>query len=402
MSGGVSNGALGDRSPEGRPDSIVFAAGEYAGYGSVYLHYGVLREGPTTRMLVSDGARSDSMYDATAVQDSVAYDVHVVSATNPGQQVHYWRYRPRRDPGPSAARGRITGFDLLAHVVLPTAFATAAAPSMIEVTDGAGRKRLMVFGQTGDPDAATDLVVFVTAPAVGVSPERASHFTGLQGEGAATRVATHSGHDFWSTALFLEQHPVSRTVELFAMSGLHGEPGEHSRTPLRVSAANPDQWQAGTTDWYSREGAGWGGTAGGFAASAPDDSVYWTWSGSGSRQRFSRVDGTGVVTHDVVPSPGEMSLSAGAGQFPFMNHLAVGASGTIASLVTSTVPPYRVVLRVYQGGRWSETEVASLSGYNIQGCGFRGTTRVDGVDWVAVYVAQPEGEGVLAAASLPR
>lgn len=405
MSGGVANGALGDRSPEGRADTIVFAAGEYGGTGSVFLHHGLLQAGPTTRIAVSDGAGGESMYDATAVQDSVSYDVHIVSATNPGQQIHYWRYRPTRHPGPGKERGTITGWNRLAHVVLPTSFATAVAPSMIEVTDGGGRKRLMVLGQSGEPGGPADLVAFTTATRAGdhaVTPGQASDFTGLQGEHVATRIATHRGHDFWSTTVFLEQHPVSRTVECFAMSGLHGDEGEHSRTPLVVSPAHPTHWVAAPTERYSKEGEAWRGTAGGFAAVGPDDSVWWTWSGQGARQRFSRVDGRGVVTHDVIPSPGDTALTAGAGQFPFMNHLAISSGGAVASLVTSVIPPYRVVLRVYQGGGWHESVVTTLPQYNIQGCGFRGTTTVNGAQWMALYVAQAEGEGVLAAATFPR
>jgi hypothetical protein len=405
MSGGVANGALGDRSPEGRPDTIIFAAGEYGGTGSVYLHHGLLLGGPTSRITVADGSAGPSLYDATAVQDSVSFDVHILSATNPGQQVHYWRYRPTRQTGPGPERGTVTGWKRLAHVVLPTSFATAAGASMIEVTDGNGRKRLLVLAQTGEPGGPAHLVAFTTAPSGdghGVAPERSEDFTGLQGERVATRIATHRGHDFWSTVAFLEQHPVSRRIECFAMSGLHGDEGEHSRTPLVVSAANPGHWSVGPTEWYSREGEEWRGTAGGFAAVAPDDSVWWTWSGASARQRFSRVDGNGVVTHDAIPSPGETALAPAAGQFPFMNHLAISRTGTVASLVTSALPPHRVVLRVYEGGRWQETAVATLPEYNIQGCGFRGTTAVNGAEWMALYVAQPAGEGVLAAARFPR
>jgi hypothetical protein len=409
MAGGVSNGALGDRSPAGRPDTLVFATAEYGGSGNIYLHHGTIGGGPTTRLTVSSTATAGTpgMLDVTAVQDTVSFDVHILASTNADQRLHYWRYRPTRDSNPGAAQGTITGWTRVVHLTLPAGF-VAVAPSMIEAVDGRGVHRLVVVAQKGAVNAPpTSIVAFTTKPAAGVAPSSAADFVGLQGEATPTAIVTHAGSDSWSTTLGVEQHVTSRTLECFAMSGLHGVQGEHSRTRLRVSSLDPSWWELGTTEWYSRSGTAWRGTAGGFAAAASDDSVWWTWSGAGPSgaglvQHFSRVDGAGAVTHDVIPSPGNPSTSAGAGQFPFMNHIALSSTGLVASLVTTTDGPGEVRLRVWDGVRWSETLVASYVYYDIQGCGFRGTTVVDGSEWMALFVAQGTGESLVAAASFPR
>jgi hypothetical protein len=389
VSSGSSPGQIGDTSPQGRTDTIVFTAGVVS--GSPYLHWGTIGGAQAMQRLQ---ITTSTMYEPTAIMDTVNYDLHVVGAMNgfPDGEVHYWRYRPIRN-----ASGHITGWNQTAHVTIPTTFVLMTSPTLAEVTDGNGVKRIAVLGMGSVYDSVARAYLFVSTPTAGVSPTAASHFSGAQGEtNAATLVATHTGTTNWESPVFIGYHPGSKTIEAFFASGLHGESGPHTRTPFALNATNGSRWVKGTTDLYATTG-----TSGGYASVGPNDSVWWTWSnGSSPRQKISRVDANGVVTHDVIPMPPEGSTS-GAGSYPYMSSLVVLPDGKVATMVTTAFSPNRVYLKLWNGTAWSERHVSNYGFTNFAGSGFAGYTMINGVPWIGMYVTNINGPSHVAFTTVP-
>jgi hypothetical protein len=281
-------------------------------------------------------------YHTSSCQDSVNYDLHVVSDRF-GGATGYRRFHPTRD-----AKGLIGGFTQTAKVQI----AQFGSPgnwngsSVWEVVDGAGNHRILALRahDSGGSSDAVDVYAVESTVNAGVTPAQASDWVGLDNSANSTLIGTlpklATDTNSYDTETDVVQHKTSKKVELLVSQVFHGAGGNHAVVTLTPNGTAWNGALGGPLNSYDS-----GGGVGSTAVALDDDTVWWAWFDA-SGVRFSKIDSSGKVTQDPVARPEITTWNSG-------RIWSIAKDGSLITFIDVSDDSTPVVRgRVWTAGAW--------------------------------------------------